>query len=130
MEQNNHFKTLNLCNPNPYMSPIVGLIITPNLKIFLSSSKLKLSSSKWMSQTVLQKTQSGIHITRLNLLMHESIVHSKIQIMTHYCPRCSSSHYLLQVQVHAQKRYSNVLTTKMITNWQTIFQQFILSESS
>ncbi len=96
------------------MSPICGLINTPNLNFCLSSSKIKFSSSKRMSQIVLHKTQSWMHTTRLNLLMQGSIVHSKIQVVTHHYQRFSSSQYLLQMQVQAQQRYSNALTQRMI----------------
>ena len=51
------------------MSPICGLINTPNLNFFLSTSKLKSSRSRRVSQTTLHKTRSWMHTTRLNLLM-------------------------------------------------------------
>ncbi|KAG5599074.1 hypothetical protein H5410_030444 [Solanum commersonii] len=70
-----------------------------------------------------------MHTTRLNLLMQGSIVHSKIQVVTHHYQRFSSSQYLLQMQVQAQQRYSNSLTTKMITYSHTILQQFIAPKS-
>ncbi|KAG5610342.1 hypothetical protein H5410_021623 [Solanum commersonii] len=59
------------------MSPICGLINTPNLNFCLSSSKLKFSRSERVFRAVLHKTQSWMHTTRLNLLMQESNVHFK-----------------------------------------------------
>ncbi|KAG5580288.1 hypothetical protein H5410_050915, partial [Solanum commersonii] len=44
-----------------------------------------------------------MHTRRLNLLMQRSIVESKIQVVTHYYYRISSSQYLLQMQVQAQQ---------------------------
>ena len=111
------------------MSPICGLINTPNLNFCLSSSKLKFCRSKRVSQTVLHKTQSWMHTTRLNLLMQGSIVYSKIQVVTHHYQRFSCSQYLPQMQVQAQQRYSNALTTKMIAYSHAILQQFIVLES-
>ena len=102
------------------MSIICGLINTPNLNFWLSSSKLKSSRSKRVSRTVLHKTQSWMHTTRLNLLMQRSNVHSKIQVVTHQYQRISWSQYLLQMQVQAQPKCSNALTQGKIPYWHTM----------
>ena len=106
------------------MSPICGLINTPNLNFCLSSSKLKFSSSNRVPQIVLQKTKSLMHTTRLNLLMQGSIVYSKIQVVTHHYQRFSSSQYFLLMQVQAQQNYLNALTQTMIPYLHIEVKQF------
>ncbi|KAG5615645.1 hypothetical protein H5410_015469, partial [Solanum commersonii] len=55
-----------------------------------------------------------MHTKRLNLLMQGSIVHSKIQVVTHHYQRISNSQYFLQMQVEAQQRIKcNTHTHKM-----------------
>ncbi|KAG5615190.1 hypothetical protein H5410_015014 [Solanum commersonii] len=61
--------------------------------------------------------------------MQGSIVHSKTQVVTHHYQRFSSSQYLLQMQVQAQQRYSNVLTERMIPYSHTMVQSLIAPES-
>ena len=65
---------------------------------------------------------------RFELHIQCSIVHSKFQIMTHNFQVYSNLQYLLQVQVQAQQRYSNALTTKMIPYSHKIAQKFKVSE--
>lgn len=93
------------------MSPICGLINTPNLNICLSSSKLKFSHSKRLSRTVLHKTQSWMHTTRLNLLMQRSNVHSKKLWLTNIneyhaqntCFKCKFKvNYSVQIPSHKE----------------------------
>ena len=48
----------------------------------------------------------------------------------HNYQRCSSSQYLLQMQVQAQQRYSNALTQRMIPYSHTMVQQFKVPESN
>ena len=56
-------------------------------------------------------------------------MYQKIQVMSHHYQSFSRSQYLLQVQVQAQQRYSNALTTKMIPYSHKIAQKFKVSES-
>ncbi|KAG5590238.1 hypothetical protein H5410_040752, partial [Solanum commersonii] len=77
-------------------------------------------------------TQDSImnaHI-RLNLLRQRSNVQSKFQFVTHHYQRISSSPYLLQIQVQAQLKCSNVLTQRMIPYSFTMVQQFKALESN
>ncbi|KAG5605590.1 hypothetical protein H5410_027082 [Solanum commersonii] len=60
--------------------------------------------------------------------MKRSIVHSKIQVMTHQYQRTSCSQYLLQMQVQAQPKCSNALTQGMIP-YSHNGSQFTASES-
>ncbi|KAG5581769.1 hypothetical protein H5410_052396 [Solanum commersonii] len=55
-----------------------------------------------------------MYTTRLTLLMQRSIVHSKIQVVTHHYQRISCSQYLLKMQVQAQQKCSNALTQRKI----------------
>uniref|UniRef100_A0A0V0HMQ9 Putative ovule protein n=1 Tax=Solanum chacoense TaxID=4108 RepID=A0A0V0HMQ9_SOLCH len=70
-----------------------------------------------------------MHTKSLNLLMQGSIVHSKIQVVTHHYQRISSSLYLLQMQVQAQQRYSNALTKRMIPYSHTMVQSIKVPKS-
>ncbi|KAG5620855.1 hypothetical protein H5410_006073 [Solanum commersonii] len=61
--------------------------------------------------------------------IQRSIVHSKIQVVTHHYRRISCSQYLLQVQVQAQPKCSNALTQRMIP-YSHNGSQFKVSESN
>ncbi|KAG5600556.1 hypothetical protein H5410_031926 [Solanum commersonii] len=68
--------------------------------------------------------------TRLNLLMQGSIVYSNTQVMRHHYQIISHSLYLLQMQVQAQQRKSNVLTQIMIPCSHTMVYSFRVLESN
>ncbi|KAG5631228.1 hypothetical protein H5410_002945 [Solanum commersonii] len=93
------------------------LLFTTNLILSFKTQHTRTKGKDktfWVSRTVLHKTQSLMHTTRLNLLMKRSNVHSKIQVVTHQYQRISYSQYLLQMQVQAQPRCLNALTLGMI----------------
>ncbi|KAG5585678.1 hypothetical protein H5410_046112, partial [Solanum commersonii] len=105
------------------MSLNCGLINTPNLNFFLSSSKPQVQQfKKDVSNSAIQDSIMNAH-TRLNLLMKGSIAYSKAQVVTHQYQRISSSLYLLQMQVQAQQRKSNALTQIMIRSSHTMLTQ-------
>lgn len=56
-------------------------------------------------------------------------MHSEIQNVTHHYQRWSSSQYLLQMQVQAQQRSSDALTTNIIPSSQKVHQEYIVPKS-
>ncbi|KAG5584837.1 hypothetical protein H5410_045271 [Solanum commersonii] len=112
------------------MSPNRGLINTPNLNFYLSSSKTQVQQfKKDVSNSATQDPIMSVH-TRLNLLMQGSIIYLKTQVVTHHYQRFSRSQYLLQMQVQAQLRYSNALTQRMILYSHTMVQLFKAPKSN
>ena len=89
------------------MSPNPGLINTPNLNFCLSSSKTQVQQFKK------DVSNSATKDSNMNA-----------QVVTHHYKKFSNSQYLLQMQVQAQQRYSNALTTKMIPYSHTMVQHF------
>ncbi|KAG5576856.1 hypothetical protein H5410_056990, partial [Solanum commersonii] len=62
--------------------------------------------------------------------MQRSIVHSKVQFVTHHYQRVSCSQYLLQMQVQVQPKCLNALTQRTIPNSHIMVQSFRVLESN
>ena len=96
------------------MSPICGLINTPNLNFCLSSSKTQVQQfkrdvSNSATQDSIMNAHNKTQLThaRINCVLKDSSCDTPL-------PKIPNSQYLVQMQVQAQQNPLNALTQMMI----------------